>query len=276
MAYNDIEQKAIWERFFDGIPVDRYSVFLHSSNAIAESWMQTCNIIPTIPTEWGSFSLVEVQQALFETAALDEATTKFILLSGDSIPLYTFEQIFAKLGSDTKGYMLRNPVNTATHAVREKTTNRAEWPATRKWVWKTGSQWVILNRDHVKLLQDNWPMLKTVFGKSDIPDEHMYLVFFNGFDAMDSFHIACPIYINWSIMRAPCSVWHRMSPYTYHNYDFTQTRIDIIYKTRSLFLRKICGVAGAAPLIDWGSERLLQVTNTKNPHVLPKRIIRKL
>ena len=267
MTRDDIEQRSVWEPFFANAPEDQYAVFMHSSSGIQTSWLPACTIIPTLPTTWGSFSLVEVQQALFEAAYMDESTTKFVLLSGDSIPLYTFRYIYAKLSGDAKGYMSATEVTSISNK-RERTVNKEAWPPEKPWKWDISSQWIILNRSHVQLLHDQFPMLRAVFQGSSTPDEHVYIVFFTGYDVMDSFHRETPMYVNLAYTHTPCKVWHRASPLTHHGTSFSRDYVKRLYTTNSLFVRKICSASRLA--VDFTSDTILVASRETVPTVRPK------
>jgi len=266
MTSDDIEQRSVWEPFFANAPEDQYSVFMHSASGVQTSWLSACTIIPTMQTSWGKFTLVEAQQALFEAAYLDESNTKFVLLSGDSIPLYTFRYIYAKLSGDAKGYMSVNTVD-ANSTKRESTVQKEAWPIEKPWKWDISSQWVILNREHVRLLHDNFPMLRTVFQESTIPDEHMYIVFFNGIGMMDSFHRETLMYVNRRYTHTPCKIWHRTIPLTHHATSFSKDYVKHLYTTNSLFVRKICSASRLA--VDFTSDKIL-VPRNNIPTIRPK------
>ena len=234
LSYKDIEQQAVWKTFFEMGNKDQYVIYLHRSDGIHESSLPDCKVIPTIPTRWGKFSLLQAQQNMYNEAFCDPTVHKFILLSGDSIPLYSFAKIYQYLMKDDKGYM--QPIadsSTVTH------TSNA-WPNDRPWKGHFISQWTILNRSHIQLLQENWTMLEKVFSDAHVPDEYMYYIFFNGFGYIDSFHTSSHMYVTHSIDTNACSIAHHAKPLTYHHNNFTPLHVEKIYSTKCLFLRKIC------------------------------------
>lgn len=227
---------------------------------------------PTQPTEWGAFSLMEAQQSLFRTAALDPDVTKFILLSGDSIPLYRFDALYRKLTADGMGYIRKIEKKKSERSL----PHMAAWPKQRPFKWSLSSQWVILNRRHVTMLEENFPMLRSVFGQIYIPDEHMYIIFFDGFGELSSFHLRSPTHVRWDSILTPirtlvpgniikhikpagnraCSENHRNRPHTFHAEELTNVAVANIYKSGGLFLRKICRLAQLN--IDFSREEILQ------------------
>ena len=234
LSYNDIEQHDIWLSFFERGNKDQYVIYLHRSDGIRESSLPGCNVIPTIPTAWGKFSLLQAQQNMYNEAIRDPDVCKFILLSGDSIPLYSFSKIYQHLMKDDKGYMqLIAESSTVTY------TSDA-WPVDKPWKGHFISQWVILNRFHVQLLQENWTMLEKVFTNAHAPDEFMYFIFFNGYDCIDSFNKSSHMYVNHATDTIACSIAHHAKPLTYHRNNFTPLHVEQIYSTKRMFLRKIC------------------------------------
>jgi hypothetical protein len=253
LSYGDIEQPGIWSSFFAGVAADQYTTLLHRADGVQTSWAPECTVIPHRPTKWGTFSLVEAQQELFVTACKDPAVTKCILLSGDSIPIHSFQTIYAKLTCDSKGYMKQ--YESDQHLGREQTVNKAAWPSDTPWSWPIAHQWVILTRAHIQLLQENWTMLTQVFGSSQIPDEQVYIVFFKGFGFLDSFHDMRTIRVNWNIQSDPCSEEHRSRPRAHHTSDFTPQYMNWIYAEDAFFLRKLCKTATVT--MDWSAARPL-------------------
>jgi len=271
MTYGDVEHREIWEPFFAAAAPDQYSIFIHRQEG--EGSAMPATIIPTQPTEWGSWSLVEVQQSLFREAAKNPAVTKFILLSSDTIPLYSFDALYKALMADDKGYLRK----TGNLQSNRKKPNLAAWPK-RPWRWSLTSQWIILNRAQFTILEENFAMLRAVFGKMYIPDEHVYSIFYDGFGLLDTFHLVAPVHVQWDQkthtipammcppmirfkrpeQNRPCSVWHRDRPHTFHAEELTPRKVAQIYASSAFFLRKVCRLAP------------LRFDMTRNRILLPK------
>ena len=238
LSYNDIEQISWWEKFFVGVPLESYSIFLHRKDTIKKSWAPNCTIIPTRATSWATFSLIKVQQDLLNEAYKDPLVTKFVLLSGDSIPIISFKELYTRLMSDDKGFLDYKDCAITAHTSRESSVIRSAWPPGMPWKWRVASQWASFNRFHVQKLQENWPMLEQTFQRSVVPDEHIYVVFFNGIRALGTFHERNLMYINWSSPSKKCKISHRPYPKTYHQHELSQ--IDTIRDKGYCFMRKIC------------------------------------
>ena len=262
LTYDDIEQQDVWRSFFAAADPTLYAIYMHSSNGLIQSSLAGTNLIPRQDSAWGKFSLLEVHQSLFDAAYLDPSITKFILVSGDTIPLYSFATIYAAMTRDDKGYINYKQIQRSD----KLKINEAAWPRDDPLVWSTTSQWATLNRKHVSLLHDNMYILKDVFQGTSIADEHVYSMFFNAIDELASFHLFSHINVNWDIPKNPyadlrkkcptrCSIAHRKKPWTYHSADLCPRMIQKIYSGKGFFVRKICKLM--RPIIDWNSERIL-------------------
>jgi len=267
LSYNDIEQQAVWSAFLKDIGFDKYAIFIHRADGMQSTWMPNATLIPTKSTAWGGFSLVEVQQDLFNEAFRDPFITKFVLLSGDTVPLYSFAVIYEFLTRDDKGFLAVDTCDH-THKSRERTTVRRLWPVDRQWNWGVASQWSILNRMHVELLQEKWSLLSLIFGCSSVPDEHMYYVLFSGFSCIKTFHKFPVMSVDWKNKSSHCSIQHRTSPRTHHVEDFTQEYINSVYESGVIFLRKVCPLATLA--YEWSADKPL-IVNTSPPPVKKER-----
>jgi hypothetical protein len=251
LSYGDIVQTALWKLFFKDADPSTYKIVIHMSQGPSISALEDAIIIPTQPTGWGQFNLVEAQQALFERAIDDPAVQKCILLSGDSIPLYNFTTIYSQLMSDDKGYMAYSIPTKRDHTIRESRVRKKAWPNDLPWKWYLASQWSVLHRSHVTLLQSNWALIQRVFNVPDfIADEHLYPVFFNGFNRLTSFHTTPVMWVSWSGKRTRCRHHHRSAPITFHTPNFNEPTMIQIYNSGCLFMRKICSTVDATSLIE--------------------------
>ena len=249
LSYHDIEQVAAWSDFFEAVDPQRYSVFVHRADGKRSTWCTTAVVIPYQETKWGTFSLVKVQQALLDAAYEDESITKFIFLSGDSIPLFSFNRIYEQITVDANGWLsVSVPPPNSVWARRELTVHSEKWPRELHWRWAVASQWCVFNRAHVQMLHENWGMLSSVFGKSTIPDEHLYGVFFFGVGVMDTFHPKSCMYVDFQKATTGCKLSHHTYPTTFHS--IKESEVKLMYESGSLFARKIC--RSVIVQYDWG------------------------
>jgi hypothetical protein len=258
LTYEDVEHLEVWAPFFAAAAPDQYTIVIHRKEGEGSALPAT--VIPTQATEWGTWSLVEVQQSLFREAAKNPAVTKFILLSADTIPLYSFAALYKALMADDKGYIRK----TTNRQSAKKIPNTAAWSL--PWRWSLSSQWIILNRTQFTALEDNFAMLRAVFGTMFIPDEHVYSIFFDGVGLLSTFKLVPPVHVQWDqihnqrtvhtmmctpLLRyqripeqnRPCSIWHRERPHTFHAEELTARKVVEIYASSAFFLRKVCSLA---------------------------------
>ena len=83
----------LWTAFFQGTSSSQYRIYVHaktsSPRAVPCGAVVDCD---PLPTAWGELSLVMATHRLFDQASRDGCTS-MILLSGDMIPLWSFERI---------------------------------------------------------------------------------------------------------------------------------------------------------------------------------------
>jgi hypothetical protein len=271
LTYKDVDHLEVWAPFFAAAPPDQYAIFIHRKEGTGSELPAT--VIPTQPTEWGTWSLMEAQQSLFRMAAIsDPAITKFILISNDTVPLYSFAALYAALMADDKGYIRKMKHKKSM----TKIPNLEAWPSSMPFNWSLTSQWVILNRAHVIALEEHFVMLRTVFETMLIPDEHVYIIFFEGLGLLGTFHLVPPVHVQWDqkphtlhtmlcqpitrfnrppVRNRACSEWHRNRPHTFHAEEFTKAKVAEIYRSGAFFLRKVCRIAPLS--VDLSRERIL-------------------
>ena len=107
LTYDAIIRNDIWNKFFQGIDCNKYSVFIHAKNIIHSN-----SIYYNFPYQYiknrvttkskTDISIVKATlQLLKEAYAEDQSITHFIFLSQSCIPLYNFETIYEKISVKT-------------------------------------------------------------------------------------------------------------------------------------------------------------------------------
>lgn len=139
LLYDTVNHRKLWEKFFsqDNYPENSYSIYSHLKTETDKTpnWISK-NKIKTIETGWCEESLVDAWINLLKAALKDENNKYFVILSGECIPLFTYQEIYNKITKSKKSRI--NPdKNTEVYSL-------------------TGlyyaDQWVILNRKHAELL----------------------------------------------------------------------------------------------------------------------------
>jgi Core-2/I-Branching enzyme len=249
LSHNDIAHPRAWKAFFRAAPREAYGIWLHRRDRHTASELPGVTCIPTHPTQYAKFSLVQAQQHLLEAACLDEEVTKCLLLSGDTVPLRSFDEVLTLMSHD-KGVLAWSEGLNQLQRGREATVRRDAWPEAWGWVWRIAPQWCLLTREHVRLLSKHWDVLADVFGESVAPDEHMYSVFFHAVGCLDSFLPEHFMHVDWYQLTRPaaCGIKHRAHPRTFHRADLNQRTIRELRERGAVMLRKVCERYDCPPL----------------------------
>jgi len=254
MAYRDIDHPTLWQEFFGSASNTDYTIWLHSKESIKESAVPSVRIVPTKPTEWGEWSIVEAQQHLLECACTgDPRTKKVVLLSSDSVPLWNFRTVYDRIMANDMNWVSiseRTLVGRPSQiAFGSRTTN----------VVATGSQWVILTAASVAAIRGALPSIEKMRANFKIPDERVYHTFFlnrqaevyNSVSVHADFVRRAPVSPGplWIRKGRPCPHGpHRNNPFTYCY--LTETDIQTAKDSGALFMRKICPGADLSGLRD--------------------------
>lgn len=170
-----------------------------------------------IQTEWGNFSIVNATINLLEEAYKNNKW--FILLSGDSYPLYdynTFINIFNNIHNNKSCF------NYANH---------------HHSIYKT-SQFFILNKDDVSIILNKHNQYKNIFMKyiknkmlDGAPDEYYFLSLLKYYNNNYKFINYSLIYVRW------IGELYSLNPFIF-NY-ITKYDKKVIKESKSLFMRKV-------------------------------------
>jgi len=98
MIKDQFFNQEIWKEFFKDIPQNEYKIYIHYKQK-CRMILENHEFINSIPTKWGSISLVKATFRLFEHAINDNCSMMF-LLSGDALPLQSYSNI-AKIKNTT-------------------------------------------------------------------------------------------------------------------------------------------------------------------------------
>ena len=120
----------IWDKFFNNANPNKYTIYSHikkNTNKIPK-YISDFRI-KTIPTGRCEESLVTAFLLLVKKALEDPSNKFFILLSGECIPLYTFNKIYKNITQDGRSRISMNELGINDNENIQK-----------------ADQWVILNR----------------------------------------------------------------------------------------------------------------------------------
>jgi len=253
LAYRDIAHPQLWNTFFSGGDAADYCIFLHSKESISQSAVSGVQIVPTMPTEWGKWSLFAAQQRLIEQACeSNNAITKVILLSSDAVPLWSFADIKEKLLTDDLNWIDITTRRTRQYGIGFHRGVRR--------TYTFGSQWVILNRYSVFAIKSEWTAIEKLWKDTTIPDEKCLQHWFTAIpERRATIKEQPPVYVNWARRsNENCPVEkHRNRPYTYC--QLTEPDIMEARLSGALFMRKICRGApldALAPKVGHGIDKI--------------------
>ncbi|KAJ1631418.1 glycosyl transferase [Pavlovales sp. CCMP2436] len=104
-----LHAEELWADFFRGVDPAQFSLYAHTKappppSSVLARW----RIGEIVPTEWGSISLVHATLALLRAAMVDEANSKFVLLSESCVPLYPFARVHAELMKDERAWLMHS------------------------------------------------------------------------------------------------------------------------------------------------------------------------
>lgn len=136
LLYDHVVHGKIWEQFFssDNYPVKAYSIYTHLKTITdkTQNWVLK-NKIQTIETAWCDKSLVYAWINMIKKALLDKNNKYFALLSGECIPLHTYDKTYEKITSVEKSRL---------GMYKDRKMGNID----------KADQWMILNRKHAKML----------------------------------------------------------------------------------------------------------------------------
>lgn len=192
----------LWERFFKGQDVNKYSVYVHTSPGfdlgVSNSSVFYNRQIPSQDVTWGTVSLVDAEKRLLGNALLDFSNERFVLLSESCIPIYNFPTVYKYLVKSS--YSFLDSYDDPSKYGRGR-YNRHMKPDIRLRNWRKGSQWFEMNRKlAIKVISDSkyYHLFKKYCTHECYPDEHYMPTFVHMFHG--SLNADRTItYVDWSI-----------------------------------------------------------------------------
>lgn len=236
MIYDRLNKKEIWDSFFSSADNTKYSIYIHSKSDIIESQRETLNkylMKEKYSTEWGTWSLVEVQNRLLEKGLEDPENSKFLFVSDSHIPLHDFDTVYGCIMNndfsfiDIMGRLTQNNLNVMNDVFNVGKSNMFKM-----------SQWTCLNRTHAEqlLLHENDTKLQSSF--SSIPDENAYICTLTGLYFPKKIENLCNknlTFVDWIVPSS--NQTHKAYPRTYDANDLDRLLQSI--RNEYLFVRKV-------------------------------------
>lgn len=231
MSYQDIEQRDVWSHFFSTAHSDQYRCFVHRKDGVTTTWLPNSMCIPTIKSEWGTWSLVEIEFALYRQA-ISAGCNYIILLSGDTVPLVTFDCLPSLMENTLQS--CRKDANRC----RARYMRRKHLLMCREW-WGA-SQWKILDKETVCKILNECDTLQQCFEWSVIPDEHAIVMLLVKREIPFKIRQFCLANFNQESSICTAGIEHRPKPKTWHSDELVPEMIQTLRDQGYLFLRKTC------------------------------------
>ncbi|XP_075511109.1 glycosyltransferase BC10-like [Primulina tabacum] len=191
----------LWERFFKGQDVEKYSIYLHAHPRfdinVTEDSVFYNRQIPSQRVEWGSVSLVDAEKRLLANALLDFSNEQFVLQSESCIPVYNFPIIYSYLIESTHSFV--ESYGDPSRYGRGR-YSRSMRPDIKLADWRKGSQWFELHRTlAIKVVSDTkyYRIFEKYCTPSCYPDEHYIPTFLHMFHGSLNANRTIT-YVDWS------------------------------------------------------------------------------
>ena len=156
----------LWKHFFENTNNNNYKIYIHSKNTSNCDFVNKYLIKENVPTEWGK-DLYSAIKLLYKNAYNDD-NSKYILLSESTIPLRSFDYVYARLSKYPKksslNYLPQIPTNSCQRHTFNSSIQRFVNNSKRckKFSyninichWYYADMWTILTKSHVKILLDD-------------------------------------------------------------------------------------------------------------------------
>lgn len=179
LTKDGVQRHDIWGTFLKDADAGRYSTFVHCSNwatcskELEESNPMNASLVNTVPSVYCKDLVAPMVQLL--KAAMIQSTTphdKFVFLSDSTLPIKPFNLVYDELMATGSSDFC---IEGSAHWPKVLFTNLVSARLVKH------SQWVVLNRDHARILVRDWP-LKSIhtgveywgvpLGPSTSPDGH--------------------------------------------------------------------------------------------------------
>jgi len=261
LVYEGMPHEGLWRSFFDEVDPSLYGAFVHQKYPRPLKHFAGCSI-PTIPTSYGTWGIVEAELALLRTALTDERRfVKFVLCSGACVPLKPFVHCHRLLTQDDLAHFAEFDDPPGRYAGRLMPLGGTV-PTS---CFAKHSQWWVLNRRVATLVTSQPAEYESLWQASEVPDEHFFLttvrhrrvesadaVWDAGGSATPA-DVACytpdkesgdftfPTFVCWGeAVRSPPIDWngeHALRPRTYTSLSVEQ--LEALLASPALFARKM-------------------------------------
>ncbi|KAK9077020.1 hypothetical protein SSX86_005355 [Deinandra increscens subsp. villosa] len=194
--------RLLWERFFRGQDVNKYSIYVHSNPGVELVFPNSSVFygrrIPSQDVRWGTVTLVDAERRLLGNALLDFSNERFVLLSESCIPVYNFPTVYKYLIGSTHSFL--QSYDDPSRYGRGRYSRRMK-PDIKLPDWRKGSQWFEIQRTlAIKIVSDTryYNIFRWYCLPSCYPDEHYLPTFVNMFHGTLNANRTIT-YVDWSL-----------------------------------------------------------------------------
>ncbi|XP_043724195.1 glycosyltransferase BC10-like isoform X2 [Telopea speciosissima] len=174
IARNRLPLDSVWDSFFQGERLNRFSIFIHArpgflfNKATTKSvYFYGRQINDSIQVDWGEASMIQAERILLKNALMDPFNERFVFLSDSCLPLYSF--------SYTYDYIMSTPNSFVDSFAdtKEGRYNPKMHPVIPVHNWRKGSQWVVLTRKHAEVVVEDdlvYPVFQQHCRRKSLPE----------------------------------------------------------------------------------------------------------
>ena len=199
---------SIWESYFKNADLTKYKILVHPKDPatlVSSLWQHpnSC-ILRSIPTTWGTISLVKATLCLLQMAITDPLVKKFVLVSESCIPTGSFDSMYECICQEVNKSRIQWTYGKNHDRYHFIKGNISQVIPIANWMKQ--SQWMCLDRKHVSLLflpANQKRLLKSLDDFTHCPaaDEHFFINYFVHFLKIHPAEIInYPItYVDWNV-----------------------------------------------------------------------------
>ncbi|VFQ58558.1 unnamed protein product [Cuscuta campestris] len=161
IARNRLPLDIVWDAFFQGDGENKFSIHVHSRPGFLFNQVTTRSVYflnrqvnNSIQVDWGEASMIQAERILLQSALVDLSNERFVFLSDSCIPLYNFSYTYNYIMSTSKSFV------DSFADTKKGRYNPKMHPVIPVQNWRKGSQWVVLNRKHAKIVVKDEAVLR--------------------------------------------------------------------------------------------------------------------
>lgn len=149
LTIDDIHFPHIWNKYFESVDKDKYSIYIHPKNPLNANWHNERIISELHPTEWGKITKAYI--ALLSAAFTDEDNQRFITISESCVPIRTFDALYAAIFHDNMSWIKQMKISKYDYSERLKIISDETGHVSNRRFMKHYARFCLI-RNHVSIL----------------------------------------------------------------------------------------------------------------------------